>query len=183
MSGLIKGTFNTWSARPGLNPGAYPRGDQIEAIMDEISGRSIIAWGNRSGNSTGFTTEIGVLRLDNIAVEINRMYLIWCPPIHIFSTVANDDVSGVLRYTLDGTAATTASTALHSDPAKVSGASVDRGGSVAPFGVLVPSADAVMSVLLSGVRTNGTGTCNLLATMNLLVEACGTAPADTGVDL
>lgn len=175
--------FSTWSARPDLNPGAYPRGNELEAITDEISTRSVIAWGNRPSNSTGFTTEIGILRLDNIAIQSGRMYLIWCPPIHVFSTVASDDVSGVLRYTVDGTAATTASTALHSDPAKVSGASVDRGGSVAPVGVLVPSADGVLSVLLSGVRTNGTGTCNLLATMNLLVEACGTAPTDTGVDL
>lgn len=173
----------SWTNRPSLGPGSYPRGQQMEEMLDTIQDRDVIAYGNRGSNSSGFTAEAGVMRLDNIPIRNGRRYLIMAPPIHIFSTVANDDVGASLHYTTDGTAATTSSTTLHTDISKVSGASVDRGGTVAPFGILTGPADAVLSVLLSALRVNGGGTCNLLASMSVLVIAYGDAVSDTGVDL
>lgn len=154
----------------------------LAAYIDDTR-TGVLARGKRTSNSSGATTEIGVLRLDDIPISSGHLIYVCTSAIRIFSTVASDDVAAVLRYTTDGSTPTTSSTEAGRAIAKVSGASVDRGGWVAPSGSYTPAGDETLSVLLSVVRTNGTGTVNLLANMELFIVDLGIDPGDTGTDL
>lgn len=175
----------TWSSRPTLEAGAYPTGTEVEQIVDEIDQRGIIARANRTTNSTGFTTsETSVVRLDSVLIKANRLYVVHTNAIQMFSTVSGDTIKVNIRYTTDSTSATTSSTVLITGYERAHVAGSAGGGMMTLYDDLaVATADYRLSVLLTGTRNTGTGTCNLLANIKMFVSAFGDDPGDAGFDL
>lgn len=161
----------------------------INDMSAELAARSraglgIIARGGpRTTASTTTTTEVGVLRIDNIPVSVGRLYRVWTSAIIFNSTVANDLIEARLRVSTSG-AATTASTQLNGlvENAHSAGSSQKTKSFTAPW---VPAASGVASVLLSVARSLGTGSVSLIGQtgypIDLVVEDCGLDPGNTGV--
>jgi hypothetical protein len=148
--------------------------------------RKIVARGQRTSNSTGSTgTEVGVLRLDGVAVLASRIYTIYTSPLIINSTVANDVMEVFVRYSTTDSA-TTASTKVSS--IAMSARSAGGVQYVIPFICDLPIAAAgSISVLLSINRTVGTGTVSITSSasypIDLVVMDGGPDPGNTGIAL
>lgn len=147
-----------------------------------------IARGKRVTNSTGTTTEQGVLRLDGVPVKTGRLYRIYTNFISVDSSVANDVISGKLRYTTDGTNATTSSTLLSSTQHLQANATA--GEHILVDEDYTPGSDVNLSILLTCSRAVGSGTVAFLGgstgnppPISLYVVDMGEDPGDTGVDI
>lgn len=150
--------------------------------------RKILGRGTRlttSNVSTG--TEVEVLRIDGVPTIAGRLYRVYCTTGMIFkSTVAGDTMEARLRYATGGESATITSTviAFKAETARTASGSQATDGINA---LLVSPGDGVMSVLLSIVRTGGTGSCSFDAGANypiqVAVEDIGVDPGNTGVNL
>ena len=152
---------------------------------DSVLPLGIRARGNRTTSSTTTTTEVGVLRLDDIPTYAGRTYKIWTTPLALDTTVANDVAAASVRYTTDGSTPTTSSTQLASSQSALTNAT---SANTAPISVdYSPSADGLLSVLLTVSRVSGTGNISILATstvpINLVVEDIGMDPGDSGTDI
>jgi hypothetical protein len=127
---------------------------------DALKTGTVIARGRRTTNSTAAATEQSVLRLDNVSVLLGRVYWIGTGPLGLDTTVAS--ATGAM---------------VNASFAE----SVDCGA------FYVPSADEVLSILLTTSRSTGTGNISLAASatapIDLYVVDMGTDPGDTGVDL
>lgn len=145
--------------------------------------KGIVAWGNRTSNSTTTTTEIGVLRIDNIPIISGRAYRIWSSPMQVYSNVANDVVRAQVRGNTGGVATTGSGQIGNS----VSNVQTATGTSFPDSRVLTEIYNSVvtgsLSVLLTVARTTGTGNAQILAGMDLVVEDIGLSQGDTGVDI
>jgi len=148
----------------------------------------IVAWGNRTTTSTTFTsTEQGVLRLDSIPVVNGREYLIVVPAWIPNSTVASDAIETFFRVSTSG-AATTSSTQMEGGTVMNSRSAAATQFVLGASARYKASATGTISILLSGVRSAGTGTCSLVASagkyaLNMLVYDMGVGVSDTGVDI
>lgn len=155
-----------------------------------VPSSTVIAYGIRTTASPGATTtELGVIRLDNIPVIIGRRYRIWTSPLNMSSTVANDLMNAHIRYNSvaspgAGSPAITTSTQL---TGLVEG-SFSAGGSQRTQGLNVsfaPGATGTLSVLLSVSRDLGTGTVSIngapIYPIELVVEDMGVDPGNTGI--
>lgn len=138
-----------------------------------------LAWGNRPSASSTTTSEVGVLRLDNIPVVSGMSYRIWTGPLYLLTT-ASDTVRAAVRVSTSG-AATTSSTSVGN------GVQLVSNNIQPPSGVLIVKYDAVatgtLSVLLTVARTAGTGSVSITVGGDLLVECLGPTLTDTGVDI
>ena len=162
--------------------------DDLAAMEDDVddiadTGR-VVAYGDRQSNSTAASAEQSVLRLDNIPMVSGRIYEIRCNPVIVDGTVNNDVGRLSLRINTSGTA-TTASTQLAINQVRLADNAIGEDCSV---GLLyVPSGNVTASVLLSHVRSSGTGNIMLLGSatipIQLVVIDRGPNPTDTGVDL
>lgn len=172
-------------SRPDQAAGHTTTAGEWATLLDEIDARGIVARGSRPTNSAGVTTtETSVVRLDNVALKASRLYVVRTNAIQVFSTVAGDTVKVNLRYTTTGVAATTASTILATTYERAHVAGGAGGGAIMFFEYLpVQVSDVALSVLLTLTRNTGTGTVNLLANIDMFIEAFGADPGDTGIDL
>ena len=161
-------------------------GDANDLIdEDSVLPRGIIARGNRVTNSTGTTTEVGVLRLDDIPMYAGRTYRIWTSPLWLDTSVANDVVAVNLRYTTDGSTPSTSSTIMTAAEAVLPNASFPNS-----VGISIdysPSTDTLFSVLLTVTRASGTGTVLITGSatnpIDVVIEDIGLDPTDTGTDI
>lgn len=112
--------------------------------------------GSASGATSG-TTELGILRLDSQSLLIDRSYLVMVSGLRFTQTVSTDHFKWNLRYSTSG-AATTSSTVL--TRTELTG-STDTGAPIT--GWIRPTASATYSILLSILRTSGTGTATTTA--------------------
>lgn len=153
------------------------------SVLSTMFPLAVIARGRRTtatGNIT--TTETGVLRIDSIPVKAGRGYQIATSNINMDGSVANDIYAARIRISTTGTA-TTSSTQI----ANIRQTSDDPTNSnIFPENTYYfPSADATLSVLLSAVRTAGTGNlvvfCSATDILDMCVVDLGVAPSDTGV--
>lgn len=148
--------------------------------------RGVLARGKRTTSSTGTTTETGVLRLPGVSVGAGRLLRVWSSNLILASTVANDSVRAIVRYTTDGSTPTTASTQLGAIQMQVPNTSFPPTQELdLPFPV--GGSDLTLAVLLTVARQSGTGSVSLLAAagfdIDLVVEDVGADPGDLGVDL
>lgn len=151
-------------------------------------GRGLVKWGQRTTASLTTTTEVGVLRVDGISLVAGRQYRIWTSPLHMDSTVTNDEIRSRLRYNTAGTA-TTASAGLPGAMAHVrqTDANVSEDKSITV--TYTPATNETMSLLLTVARIAGTGNVSLVNapdaenTVQLMVEDIGPAQAQSGVVL
>lgn len=149
-----------------LLDGAYPQG--------------VIAQGNRTSAKATISTESGYLRVDSVALESGRTYMIVAQNLRVTQTVGTDHFKFNLRYDGTGASATTSSTEIGRDELTTS-----TSDSIGPvMGWVNPGSDATGSFLLSLVRTSGTGTATVNADTGgvwLTVIDLGVAVTNTGV--
>lgn len=145
--------------------------------------------GRRTAAKTGITTtETGVLRVDDSPVVNGHLYGILVTNANLDVSAANDVVDAKVRlaYSVSaGTPATTASTQIASIRA-FQGNATDS--TKIPGVCFYPAtADGFISVLLSLVRTQGSGTeqwfCSGTDIQDLVIFDMGVDPGDTGVVL
>lgn len=144
-----------------------------------------IARGNRTTSSSTTTSEVGVLRLDDIPLKAGQLYIIQTSSMFLGSTTSGDGIGATLRYTIDGsTPNPTTSTRLASIHA-LAGSSSPALPLIAKY---IPGSNLDFSVVLTVVRWSGSGTVSMGTDANhpdidLMIIAAGAAPADTGTDI
>ncbi len=150
----------------------------------DVNAAGVIARGTRTTVQTCTGSEIGILRLDNVALLSGHAYLIQPSILRVDMTVTTDRPKFLIRYNLTGTATTSSSALARSERS----GSEDLNSFPPPFGWIFPVADTTAaSFLLTMVRASGTG--NILCPpatasdepITLSVIDYGVAPADTGV--
>lgn len=149
----------------------------------------VIARGIRTTNSTGTTTEVGVLRIDDIPVFEGRLYRVALATSCIYgSTAANDLLEGRLYYSLTGAAVvgTNMFGTLSIETRTAGGAQYSDGTTTfLPSPVATGAGTGTLSVLFSVLRTVGAGTVSIPANttypVHMIVEDLGVDPGDTGV--
>lgn len=163
------------------------RASELQDLIDKDSPlpRGILARGNRTTSSTTTTSEVGVIRLDDIPIYAGRTYKIWSTALRLDTSVANDVARVNLRYTTDGSTPSTSSTVMTQAQAGLPNAT--DGNSVDVCVDYSPAADELLSLLLCVSRISGTGSIGIIAgvtaPINLVVEDMGLDPTDTGVDI
>lgn len=155
--------------------------------LTDATAQGIIAggYGRRTTASLSTTTEVGVLRLDGLALTAGRQYMISTCPLNMFSTVAGDLIEAAIRVSTVG-AATTTSTHLTG----LAESAYSGGGSQRTQCLQVtyaPGATGTLSVLLSVARSGGTGSVSIIGSagypIELWVEDMGLAAPDSGIDI
>ncbi|HSW66655.1 MAG TPA: hypothetical protein VLI54_05960 [Bacillota bacterium] len=140
----------------------------------------IIARANRTTNKGSITgTEVGILRIDNMTLVNGRRYAVYCSPSRFDSTVDTDITAMRLRLNQSGTA-TTSSTAL------IYAEEPDQRSMTCGTAFTATADTTNASLLLSGIRTLGSGTSTWLAdagNFDMWVVDQGVDVGDTGVDL
>lgn len=163
------------------------RASELELLLgpDSPLPLGIVARGNRTTSSTTTTTEVGVLRLDDVPMYLGRTYKIWTTALLLDTSVAADVASVNLRHTTDGSTPSTSSTILTSAQAPLANAT--SGNTVNPQIDYTPASDLLFSVLLTVTRVSGTGSVGIVgastAPINLVIEDCGLDQTDTGTDI
>lgn len=164
------------------------RASELQDLIDKDSPLplGLTARGNRTTSSTTTTTEVGVLRIDDVPMYAGRAYKIWTSPLVLDTSVNADIARGALRHTTDGSTPTTSSTLM--DAGGQGGmASAANGETRIIQIVYVPAADELFSVLLTVSRIAGTGNISIVGAagfhINVYIEDIGQDPGDTGVDI
>ena len=177
----------TWANRPaaGDAPGERMSGATIDAILDEIEARGVLAYANRQTNSTGTTTIVGVVRLDDFQLRAGRAYEIKTSALRLTSG-ANDGVTVTIRATTDGSTPSTSSTAIATGSAQTTSASVFE--SVTLARLYCPSSDQLFSALLCVARTTGAAGSSSIGgdatyPIEMWIVDVGEAVSDTGTDI
>ncbi len=156
----------------------------------ETEQQRVIARGRRITAKTGITTtEVGIIRLDNIPVVSGYMYRIGSSGINADITSAGPAASDetftfVCRAEL-GATATTASASLGRIRFTVN--SISQGPIIPMTTFYYAGATGTLSVLITGFRQSGTQTYQAFADasnpIDLTVEYAGVDPGDTGVSV
>lgn len=145
---------------------------------------TMIGRGARTTSSSTTTTETAVLRVDSIPVTSGRAYVVATSPLWLASSVANDIITGRIRFDTSGNATTSSTILGEAGAAQPSGASAGV-PIVLPF---IATGTGNVSFLLSVGRVAGSGNCSIAAsaghpTIDLTIVEAGIDPTDTGVDL
>jgi hypothetical protein len=148
---------------------------------------TIIAFLERATASSTFTTtEQPILRGDSIPVVSGRQYEITMTPTVYNSSVAADLIEVRARVAI-GATATITSTHLGSriDTANSGGGNQKAVGATWLY---TPGSTGNLSLLISGIRTGGSGNCSIGSAasaymLRIMVKDLGLAATDTGVDL
>jgi hypothetical protein len=155
----------------------------------ETNAQSIIARARRITAKSGITTtETPVLRLDNIQVKAGRIYQINTSGVNIDGSVANDIGSLIMRIAYSATIGTSATIASSQYGQVRSVADDPTNSNLVPLNAFyIATADGYISILLSAIRVAGSGTIQIYAAANeildFVVQFGGTDPGDTGVVL
>lgn len=167
----------------------YLAGQKLTAGAFNTEIKKILARGRRTTTSSAVTssTDIGVLRLDDVSLKASRSVIVRVTGIHADSTVAADVMRMRLRYTTDGSTPTTSSTILPGSLAYAQIANASWPETRVIEAEHTPAADQTFSVLLCISRTAGTGDCTLFADADHALEMKiihdGDDVGDTGTDI
>lgn len=159
----------------------------------EVNTQAVIAWGRRTTSTGGSanTTEIPVMRLDNIPVRSGAIYQVTTGPVFATSSVPatpnNDGMSVIIRYNLNvitNQFATSASSKVgHFRIA------FGVGAPTAPSlgGFFTSNLDGYVSIYLGFFRNSGSNTLSLTPTgsdpLDIFVQYGGAAPTASAVIL
>lgn len=159
-------------------------GDKWTADVVATLPASIVYYGNRNtaSSTTSGTTEMSILRLDNMVLKAGYTYLAVCFGIRATVTTVTDHFKVTLKYNSAGTA-TTSSTEI----GRVENTAASTNSYPPIFGWISPgSTTSAASLLLSVIRTSGAGTFvtnNDTGGLWIAIFDCGIVVSDTGVDL
>lgn len=147
----------------------------------------ILAWGRRTTPSSTTTTTVGVLRLDGIPVISGRAYNIMGTGICLDSTVTSDALQVDIRFTTNGTNATTASPILTGSVVFGRIVVLNSGESKCISCQYEPAGNQTLSLLLCVSRIAGSGNSRIFGSADAAIEMkifrSGNAVGDTGVDI
>lgn len=136
-----------------------------------------------STNSAG--VEVTVMRLA-ATLTAGRIYRCHTSDLNLDTSVAADIGQVKFRYTTDGSVPTTASTQLGSGM-RINMADITFSPCLPMSQVYIPSTAMTFTLLMTLIRSSGTGNVRLFAdateVMELFIEDIGADPTDTGVDL
>lgn len=123
-------------------------------------GAGLVGYGRKDTNSSTTTTsDLGLIRIDNIAMKQGHLYAIYTGTIQIAGTVSGDSVILRTRYNASGIATTGTTIGMAADQFAVTGSPVIGLSSI--WGAWVAPSDSNMSVLLCLLRRTGTGSVSL----------------------
>lgn len=165
---------------------AADHGNQWSAGIEEArTVGEIVARARRTSNSSGTTSEAGVLRLDDVPLKAGWLYYIYTSALFVVSNNSGDAVGCYLRHTTDGSTPTTSSTILAQTTAVSDSTTV---GATIPMGLLyAPASDLDLSILLTVIRHSGSGSVVLASAatnpLDLVVMRVGIDPGNTGTSL
>ncbi len=153
-----------------------------------LAAQRIVARGRRITNSSTTTTEIGVLRLDDIPLKGGRLYWVGTNSVGVDTGNTGDTARLNLRYTTDGSTPSTSSTVLTMGQAKPVDIAVAE--SIHVDALYAPGSDETFSVLLSVQRAAGSGAAVGVTAgtgqpgpIDLYIVDLGEDPGDTGTDI
>ena len=162
-------------------------GQTVTAADLNLATQKVIARGRRVTTSAGTTTIVGIMRLDDKPVLAGRTYKISAGPIQLDSSVANDHIRGLIKYTTDGSTPTTASATLPGAVTEGQQDNIAFGETRTIETTYTPAADETLSLLLCVQRINGTGTVTLVGSADfdfeMKIENAGEDVGDTGTDI
>ncbi len=163
----------------------------IEARLAAIENlpRGIVpgGYGRRESDKLYTGTEVGVLRLDDVALTAGRFYLVMTGSLRYSLATTGNTALGRLRYTTDGsTPDPTLSTELQANDVNADSAFVP-----AQSGAIVashrPGSNQFFSVVLTLSRSGGAGNITMSGSstrpIELFIFDMGPAVSDTGVDI
>lgn len=166
----------------------FTAGEPITAATLNLATEKIVARGRRVTASTTTTTEQSVMRIDDAQLYAGYLYRVVLNETGIDSSVANDVIRAIIRYTTDGSTPTTASTTLTIGQELQVNASQQATISCSAF--YAPGAsDVQFSALLTVARTTGTGSVGMLAgggapgPIDFYIENMGLDVGDTATEL
>lgn len=152
--------------------------------------RKRIARGRRvtDSTSTNSTTEVSVLRMDDIPLKAGENYSIKYQGTWDTTTATAEGMRAVIRYTIDGSTPTTSSTVLPGSGAEVK---LTDAGVFTTFHSetdYTPSTDETFSCLVTIRHVTGTVATILEADASVFhtqiwIDCMGDDPGDTGTDL
>jgi len=140
--------------------------------------KKLVARARRESDSSTTTTETGVLQIEGLVLKAGRHYRVSTGPLQANSSVLNDVITARIRYTTDGSTATTSSTQLAQMTADHN---ISAGKGWPILSEITPAADQIVSLLLTVGRTSGSG--NALLEGNAVYPICvwvDDAGLDTG---
>lgn len=166
---------------------SFLAGQTLTAAALNLATKKILARGRRTTASTGTTTEVGVIRLDDIPIVGGRLYEISSSTVTP-DTGTNGDMTNVrIRYTTDGSTPSTSSTVLPGAIGQVRLDDASNGEALVVKTFYAPASDETLSLLLTVGRSSGSGTITLFADgvfeTHLVVKDVGVDPGDTGTDI
>lgn len=135
------------------------------------------------------TTEIPVLRLDNVPVRAGQVYQIQTgevnPDVDTIGTIATVRIRYFFQTTSGGLATVINSTQVGLYRVYQDDAGQSNVGNINTF--YLPTADGFVSILMTVIRQGGSGIINMFATtgepLDMYVQYGGADPGDTGVVL
>lgn len=155
----------------------------------EANTQKMVKRGRRVTAKTGITTtETGVLRVDDVPVIAGGAYRIMTSNLNLDSTVANDSLTARMRVLFSASTGSPATTASPQIASMRNTQDKTTYSNLIPLsGFYFPGSSGFISVLISGVRADGTGTMQFFASagepLDLTIEYAGADPGDTGVIL
>lgn len=161
-----------------------PSGNFVVGALDPL--HDVIGYASL-GASTSTTTnaELAVMQITGIPLKAGVLYHIFTSDLFMDSTVVNDAMKVQMRFTTDGSTPTLSSTIFTS--IEIGLASSVGEGKANMSRIYIPANDETLGLVLSIIRTNGTGNVRLVDTAGftteIAVQACGMAPSNTGVAL
>jgi len=147
--------------------------------------QKVVARGKRTSNSGSTTTEVGVLRLDNVSLKEGYLYWICTGNLNIDGGTNNNNIGARLRMSTSGAAGTSDTLMQAMNYDQQSAAASEAGAGI--LASYTPGADETGSFLLSVAAFVGAPTVSMLGSatqpIELFVVNMGIDPGDTGVDV
>lgn len=145
----------------------------------------ILANGWRDTSTGTTTTEVGVLRIDDIPILIGRAYRIETGALHAQCSVLDDFAGFQIRYTTDGSTPTTGSAVLPGSKISDTHSNIFTIFNVGTIlTVYRPTANETLSLLLTVLRVAGSGNVQSFGStdqrVQLMITDVGKAKANVG---
>ncbi len=137
---------------------AFLAGQTLTGNDLNLATRRLLARGVRTTPTSGATTtEIGIMRFDDIPAIGGRIHRIWTNSVGLQLSAGTNTLGRLnIRYTTDGSTPTNASTQL--TLAQVTVPSTAAAEYLTCDAIYVPAVDEVLSIFLGLSRPSGTGT-------------------------